>query len=137
MNENEIINILNSWKGTKWIHGQSLKGVGTDCIQFIISVGKELNWLPSNYKSIKYTRDWALHNDKSILLEEVSKLCDKILLNEIQIGDILIFKFGRCAGHSGFYVGEDRIIHSKVKAGVVEERVNMKNFHSAWRIKKE
>lgn len=135
MTNEEIINIIRSWKGTKWIHGQSLKGVGTDCIQFIISVGKELNWLDSNYKSIKYSRDWALHNDRSILLEEIKKLCNEVPLGEIQIGDILIFTFGKCAGHSGFYIGDNKIIHSKIKAGVVEETFNLKNFHSAWRIK--
>jgi len=133
--DQQIIDVLNSWKGTKWIHGQSLKGVGTDCIQFVISAAKELEWLPSDYQSIKYNRDWALHNERSILLEEINKVCDEISLNEIQIGDLLIFKFGKCAGHSGFYIGNNKIIHSKIKAGVVEDVFDVKNFHSAWRIR--
>ena len=134
--DEQIIDILNSWKGTKWIHGQSLKGVGTDCIQFVISAAKELEWLPPDYQSVKYNRDWALHNERSILLEEINKFCDEIPLNKIQIGDLLIFKFGKCAGHSGFYIGNNKIIHSKIRAGIVEEVFNIKNFHSAWRRKK-
>ena len=133
--DQQIIDVLNSWKGTKWIHGQGLKGVGADCIQFMLSAAKELEWLPSDYQSIKYNRDWALHNERSILLEEINKVCDEISLNEIQIGDLLIFKFGKCAGHSGFYIGNNKIIHSKIKAGVVEDVFDVKNFHSAWRIR--
>ena len=135
MTNEETINIIRSWKGTKWIHSQSLKGVGVDCIQFVVSVGKELNWLPSDYKTIKYTRDWAIHNDRSILLEELNKVCNKIPITDLQIGDILVFKFGKCAGHSGFYIGNNRIVHSKIRAGVIEEVLNRKSVDSVWRVK--
>mgnify|MGYP001558637417 CR=1 FL=1 len=87
----------NSWLGTPWKNGVSLKGFGTDCIQLIIGISKEMKWLPDNYESIRYNQDYAYHNSESILLQELSKHADQIELKDAYIGDVLVFKNGRCA----------------------------------------
>ena len=134
--DKQIIDVLNSWKGTKWIHGQSLKGVGTDCIQFVISAAKELEWLPSDYQSIKYNKDWALHNEISVLEQEIAKFAIKVS-SPFQVGDVLLFIYGKCASHAGFYIGNNMMIHAYQRGGIVRSSVRhyMNRFHSAWRVK--
>ena len=133
---NDTVSIAKSWIGTRWVHGQSLKGVGADCIQFIISVAKESGQIPEEYKSIRYSQDWALHNSRSILLEEIQKLCIQISIEDIQVGDILIFNYGKCASHAGIYIGDRKMIHSKIRSGVIESGISryMPRFNSAWRV---
>jgi cell wall-associated NlpC family hydrolase len=112
----EFIEEAKTWVGTKWRHGQALKGDSTDCIQWIGYLGKQFNWIPKDYKFPRYPRDWALHNSFSILEQEVSKFCHKKEIMEI--GDILLFKFGKTSSHAGIYLGNNEIIHSSIKNGV-------------------
>src|SRR3989304_511778 len=76
--ENKLQVELDSWLGTKWRHMQSVKGHGVDCIQFPVAVAKVMGWLPADFKTIKYARDWATHNNHVILihLEKVAKKLD-------------------------------------------------------------
>ena len=136
MNNNEIINEARSWIGTKWIHGQALKGVGTDCVHFLIAIAKTFNWIPQNYKPPVYNQDWALHNEESILLKELEKFCYKIE-SPFQVGDVLTFIFGKCVSHAGIYIGDNKMVHAYIRRGVVESSIEhyKKYFHSAWRIK--
>ena len=124
-----------SWIGTRWIHGQSLKGIGTDCVQLIVSLAKTFGWVSPEFKTRKYTKDWALHNERSILKEELAKVAHIISLPNALIGDILVFKSGRCAGHMGFYIGGGRMVHSHIRHNVSEDPVKtyMADFDSAWR----
>lgn len=137
IDEQAIIAEARSWVGSRWIHGQSVKGVGADCIQFIASVARNLGWIPNSYKTMKYARDWAMHNDRSILIEELSKVAEQVDINGIKIGDVLIFNTGKCAGHAGFYIGNGMMIHAHIRHGITEEEINRykDKFNSAWRIK--
>lgn len=136
MNEQEIINEAKSWKNTKWMHGVALKGYGVDCVQFIVALAKTFGWLPEGYKTLKYNRDFALHNSDSILLEEIENYCVKVE-DDFRIGDILIFNFGKCGNHAGIYIGDERMIHAHIKRGVEEIEIKkMKDkYVSAWRFK--
>ncbi|MHC4276954.1 MAG: NlpC/P60 family protein [Planctomycetota bacterium] len=133
----EIIAEARSWIGTRWMHGQCVKGYRTDCIRFIVEVGKKFGWVPEDYKPPVYRRDWALHNNESIMIKELSKFCEKVdNLRLVEIGDILVFKTGACAAHAGIYIGEDRMVEANIRSGVQEASIeNTKGFHSAWRAK--
>lgn len=135
MNKQAIIDEARTWLGTKWIHNQALKGGGADCSQFVIAVFKNVGLLPKTYKSIKYNRDWALHNSESKLLIEVKKYCKQVNIKDLQAGDILLYKSGKCASHIAIYLGNDKLIHSKIRAGVVEAYIweHKKDLVSAWR----
>lgn len=135
--DEQIIAEARSWKGTKWMHGQCVKGVATDCIQYIVELGKRFGWVPEDYISPKYRVDWALHNNESIMKREIAKFCDPIANRRLaEVGDILLFKTGRCAAHAGIYIGPDRMVEASIRSGVQEASVkNAKGFHSIWRAK--
>ncbi len=135
MDSNEMVSEARSWIGTKWVHGQSLKGVGTDCVQLVVSLAKTFGWLSPDFKTRKYTRDWALHNDWSILKEDLSRVADQIVMPTAVVGDVVVFKSGRCAGHMGLYIGNGQMIHSQVRQVVSEDPVVkfMDDFDSVWR----
>lgn len=143
MADNEIVKEILSWKGTKWRHLQSVKGEGVDCIQFPVAVAKNLGWLPTNFRTIKYARDWAIHNDYSILLQELCKIAtnlqiskEEVLINnQLKPGDILVFVMEKTAGHAGIYTCDGLFLHAHIRQGVIQESLSMcvKNLHSVWR----
>jgi len=142
--EEHLVNELTGWLGARWMHGQAVKGYATDCVQFLIKVGKEMDWVPKEYDPPKYNRDWALHNSESALEKEIEKFCNRLQLTEhemrslegVQIGDVLLFKEGKCASHAGIFVGDNEIIHAHIRKGVVKEEVTpyyKQRLRSVWR----
>ncbi len=105
-----------TWIGTKWRHGQVLKGDSTDCIQWIILLGKQFGWVPNDFVPPKYSRDWALHNSHSTLKSEIAKFCYET--KTMMLGDILLFRFGKTASHAGVYCGNGEMLHSHIRNGV-------------------
>lgn len=137
--EKTVKEVASSWLNKRWIHGQALKSEGADCIQFIVAVAKELGWLPEDYKTIKYARDWSLHSNRSILLEEISKVCHKVdftSIEELREGDVLVFTNGQTSGHGGLYIGDGRMIHAHIRHGIQEDFVvkYKDKLDSVWRV---
>ncbi len=133
--DKEIIAEARSWIGTKWMHGQCVKGYRTDCIRFIVEMGKKFGWVPEGYEPPQYRQDWALHNNESVMIRELKKFCEQVdNLRLAEIGDILVFKTGRCAAHAGIFIGDDRMVEASLRSGVQEASIkNAKGFHSVWR----
>ena len=134
MTETELITEIRSWRGNRWRHGQALKGHGTDCIQWLVTIGRQAGWIPEAYKPPRYNRDWALHNNESVLLQEIQRFCNPIS-HATQPGDILIFKYGLTESHAGIYIGNNRMVHAHIRHGVIEEDINRyaDKLQSVWR----
>lgn len=134
--EEDFINECKKWLRTPWMHGVACKGYRTDCIQFVIYIAKQFQWIPQDYDPPKYRIDWHLHNTESILENEIAKFCNKITLDEIEIGDIILIKTGKCASHASFYIGEDKLIESHILHGVhiIDIKEYSKKITSIWRI---
>lgn len=120
----DFVREAETWLGTKWRHGQALKGDSTDCVQWIGLLGKKFNWIPENYRFPKYSKDWALHNSKSVLRETIVLFCDEV--KEMKIGDILLFKFGKTGSHAGIFCGGEMMIHSHIRNGV--EKIKLTQY---------
>lgn len=116
----KFIKECRSWLGTRWQHAVSLKGVGVDCVQFMLSVSKKMGWLNKNFKVKPYPRDWALHQSHSILMDWLNENCNKVNVHFVEAGDILVYKFNRCNSHVAYYIGDRKAIHSHIVHGVVE-----------------
>lgn len=129
---------VRSWIGTRWVHGQAVKGHGTDCVGFIIQLGKTFEWIPMDYAPPVYSCQHALHRETSLLLEELAKFATPLdtKKEEIAPGDILAFRYERTAGHAGIYIGEGQFVHAYMPRRKVEE-AGLKYFseylESVWR----
>lgn len=135
MTDEQLIVEIRSWIGTRWMHGQAVKGVGVDCIQFVVAVAKAAGWLPDDFSAPAYNVDHAMHSDVSVLLEGLEQYCVKVPKTDIRPGDILAFHYGRCASHVGFYIGNGRMVHSHIRHGVSEMLIQhlSDRLNSAWR----
>jgi cell wall-associated NlpC family hydrolase len=133
----DLLRELESWLGTRWIHGQCRKQVGTDCVQYLISVAKKLGWISKDYKPPKYRRQTALHTSKDILVTEIMKFCFPVRYRDLRIGDIPLYNYGRAAHHAGIVINDREMIHAHIRNGVYRTAISShdRNFHSAWRPK--
>jgi cell wall-associated NlpC family hydrolase len=68
----------------------------------------------------------------------MEKIASKVDLIDIKEGDIVVFKYGLTTTHAGVYVGNGRIIHSAIRHGVIEEKLDkyITHFDSVWRLNK-
>lgn len=134
MDDTTLIAEIESWIGTRWIHGQCLKGIGVDCVRFVCAIGKFAGWVDKKYTVPVYNKDWALHNTATMLEDEVCKFCDKTI-GPYQVGDIMLFIYARSASHAGIYIGGNKMVHSYQGGGVVKSDLKhyMKYLHSVWR----
>lgn len=130
-----IVAEARSWIGTRWMHGVALKGYGADCAQFVLAFGKSLGWIAESYQPPVYNRDWALHNERSVMVEELARFSRQVPAEQMRPGDILAFVSGRCAGHVGIFLGAGRMVHAHVRNGVCEVDLApwLERLHSVWR----
>ncbi len=140
----KLMSELEEWIGSRWMHGQAVKGYATDCVQFLVHVGKKMDWVPPEYEPPKYNRDWALHNNESVLEQEIGRFCNRLQMTEeqlrrlegIEVGDILLFREGMCASHAGLLVEDGVMIHAHIRKGVVKEPISqyfLERLKSVWR----
>jgi NlpC/P60 family putative phage cell wall peptidase len=95
MTRDEIVAEAMSWKQTPYQHGQSLKGVGCDCLGLIRGVwravyGVEPVAIPP------YSPDWAEMDAGEPLLSGLRMRCPEMAVEAAQAGDIIA-----CQMHPG------------------------------------
>ncbi len=113
----DIVAHARAWLRTPFHHQGRVKGVGVDCLQFLIAVNQESGLLPEvQYEH--YPRDWHFHQDEERYLNAVSRYARRV---EIPLpGDFALFKFGRCVSHAAIVIDWPLCIHAYVGQGVVE-----------------
>lgn len=136
-----IVREATSWIGTRWVHGQRVKHEGTDCVGFIIELGKAFGWIPADYAPPIYSRQHALHRDSSLLLAELARFAREVPPeerrgNDLAVGDIIAFHYERTAGHAGMYIGEGVFVHAYLpRRSVIASPLAdfAAELHSVWR----
>lgn len=102
-----------SWIGTPFKHNQHCKRFGCDCIGLIIGVFQSLGCISADWAPPAYSPQWHAHKNEEKLVETALAMgCEETGTDELRLGDILIFKYGRVCSHAGFYVGDDAIVHA-------------------------
>jgi NlpC/P60 family putative phage cell wall peptidase len=111
-----------SWLGTPYHHAARLKGVGVDCLTLLAEVYERAGIIP-RVEIPFYPPDWNLHRDAERYLEGVTRFARELPYggdNPLpQLGDVAVFKFGRCFAHGAIVVSWPQLIHAWHKAGVV------------------
>jgi NlpC/P60 family putative phage cell wall peptidase len=106
------------WIGTPWHHNQSKKGIGCDCVGFLAGVGRNVGFLPPDFKLENYER--IPRND--FLVKSLDRYLTRVD-GYINTGDILAFKRARIITHVGIYTGEGSYLHADTDAGVIRSRL--------------
>lgn len=105
-----------TWLETPYHHHARIKGVGVDCAQILCAVFETCGHVgPIDLGN--YPPQWHLHHSEELYLGWL----EKVGAREVQapaLGDIAVFKFGRCYSHGAIVVGTGLLLHSYLRRGV-------------------
>lgn len=137
MTDAEFIKIAESWLGTPWKHFQRIKGGGVDCAWYVLEVAKQAGMVDKAVMLEWYPQDWAQHNADSGVIKVLKDYAVQVPIDNIRTADVLVYKYGRCASHVGYYIADRIGIHSDIRRGVSKFRLTEmeSKFHSVWRFK--
>lgn len=107
-----------SWVRTPYHHGARVKGAGVDCGQLLIAVYEAMGVVPS-VACAEYPPDWHLHRDDERYLALVRSYSRPIPFGPPGLGDIVLYRFGRCISHGAIVVEWPLIVHADAKVGAV------------------
>lgn len=107
------------WVGTPYIHKARVKQVGVDCAQLVAAIAEKFNLVTSEQLNNipQYDVEFHLHNREEKLLNILESFgCTR--KDEIDIGDILAFRYGRSCSHLAIFVGNNQIVHANYMMAV-------------------
>lgn len=125
-----------SWLRTPYHHQARVKGAGVDCVWLLIEVFRTTGIVAPGFDPGNYSGEWYFHHDEEIYMRGVA--FHGRTVEKPQIGDIALYKFGRCVSHGAIIVetSPDLIgIHANRAAGnveLIELRAIENRFHSYW-----
>jgi cell wall-associated NlpC family hydrolase len=137
-----VIAEARSWIGTPYHHAADVKKHGVDCAMLLVRVYANVG-LIENFDPRPYTRDWFLHRSEERYL---GFLFDRAYeVREPGIGDVIVFKIGRCFAHAGIVsrVAPLAMIHAFAptrcvvediieRSAELTERMKTAKFASFW-----
>lgn len=90
---------------------------GCDCTGLLIAVFHRLG-LFRQYKLRVYKLDWNLNaGADDYIREELGKVAIRVPNSQLQVGDVLVFRFGRCAAHVGVFIKPNVFAHCYKEQG--------------------
>ncbi len=106
-----IVAEARSWLGTPYHNCADIKMVGVDCGMLIVRVFVDTG-LCAPFDPRPYAPDWHLHRSAERYLAFILERCAEVEVPEI--GDVMLFHYGRCYSHGGIVSGIDplKIIHA-------------------------
>ena len=137
--QNELKMILDSWVNTPFKHHCGVKNKGCDCIHFVARVFEEMGIVTLS-KVPNYPRDWHLHNTRELLSEAIENYLtvEKVKLNSLKNGDIILSHYGKAASHAAIYF-DGYVYQAIIDIGVCKINFKDKKFKKimkfAYRIK--
>jgi cell wall-associated NlpC family hydrolase len=105
-----------TWLETPYHHHGRIKAVGVDCAQILCAVYEACE-LVGHIELGNYPPQWHLHHSEELYLGWL----EKVGAREVQapaLGDIAVYKFGRCYSHGAIVVGPELVVHSYLRRGV-------------------
>lgn len=111
-----------AWLGTPYHHQARIKGAGVDCALLLCEVYHAAGVVPF-VDPTPYPQNWHIHRGDERYLGFVTQYA-KPSNAPPQLGDLVLFKFGRAFSHAGIYIGAGFVVHSLVNRGVIETIIN-------------
>jgi NlpC/P60 family putative phage cell wall peptidase len=121
-----IIAAARSWLGTPYMHQQSLKGVGCDCLGLLRGVWRDVVG-DEPLEPPPYTPDWAEASGREALAEAAAALMEPVAIDAFAAGDVLLFRWrdNLPAKHCAIAVSADAMIHAHDGAVVAEVPIGL------------
>jgi len=98
-----------TWERTPYYNLGDTKGVGVDCCMLLVRSLIDAG-IVEPFDPRPYPTQWHLHNDEERYLAWMN-LCG-VEVEEPQIGDVVVWRFGRCFSHSAFLVSPGVVVHA-------------------------
>ena len=130
MSGKDIAKAACEWIGTPHVNNAKVKGIGVDCGMLLIAALEDSGTIKKDDIKIKpYSNEWHLHRDKEWFKSYVEQYCDKV--DDLQVGDFLLYQYGRCVSHGAVYIGNNTVVHALVDRGVILSNINETMFLDA------
>jgi NlpC/P60 family putative phage cell wall peptidase len=108
----EIVEETNSWLGTPYLHQNSLKGCGCDCLGLVRGIAVALNYLAPDFHKDHPEIFGYGRSPYGLLVPLFQSFCNEIPLEDMGIGHILIFRVETEPQHCGILTGDNLFIHA-------------------------
>ena len=129
-----VVTEARTWLGTPYHHAADVKGHGVDCGMLLVRVYCDLG-LVEAFDPRPYTKDWFLHRNEERYLGFLLARSREVRFPGL--GDIVLFRIGRCFAHAGIVsqVEPLTIIHAFAPARRVIEDIIERSAELSDRLK--
>lgn len=120
-----FITELTTWLDTPYSNNAFTKGVGSDCIYFIAK-SLETVGICQDFVHKFVAKDWSIFSQEEVLEKNTEEFCRgliyKVLVfpagkNELQKGDLILFRLSKRLNHAAIYLGDGQMIHCQKPRG--------------------
>lgn len=121
-----IANAAIEWLGTPYANNSMVKGVGVDCSYLLVAALVDSGLMKADRLQIEnYSNEWHLHHSEEKYLKYVQQVADEVKAGSpLEIGDFLLYQYGRCISHGAIYIGKGLVIHAFVDYGVIISKLD-------------
>jgi NlpC/P60 family putative phage cell wall peptidase len=118
----DVVDEARSWIGTPYVHQQSLKGAGCDCVGLLCGVWNRFTGEVVR-PHVPYRPDWAESGTGEVFLETVRSMF--LEMKEAAPGDVMMFRIGEHSAvkHCAIVVEPGKMVHAYSGHGVVESHI--------------
>ncbi len=114
----KIADAAKEYLGTPHVNQAKVKGKGVDCGMLLIAALEDAGAVKKDdIKIAPYSNEWHLHHSEEWFKRYVETYCDKV--DDLTVGDFILYQYGRCVSHGAVYVGNNVVCHSLVNQGCV------------------
>lgn len=122
----DIVALAKGWTGTPYVHRESTRGAGCDCLGLLRGVWREIYGYEPEEPPL-YPADPSWHTGNTDLLADAAgRHLDVCAPESVRPGDVLVFRIDRAGfvSHCAIVTAPDRFIHAYAGRSVVESWMN-------------
>lgn len=111
-----------TWLGTPYHHCADIKGVGVDCAMVLMRIYSSAG-LVDFVDPRPYSPEWHLHRSEEMYIGWLERMGAR-RVQAPALGDVVLFRFGRCFSHGSVVVDEGQsiedtqVLHAYLGRGV-------------------
>ena len=109
-----------NWLGTPHVDNCMARKYGVDCAHLMLGVLIDTNLIGEEDMQIEhYSNEWHLHRSEDKFLKYMELVAYEVNIDDMQVGDFILFQYGRCISHGAIYIGDNQVVHAYVDMGVI------------------